>query len=285
MRVAVPAALVLLAAGAWCVRAAETLRATPRAAAGPAAVLGGFTALAAHAVWLRADRAVLAHDEDRAVALLRTLVDLEPQVVSASRHAAQEIGWNMLQGRDDPATRWSLAREAVRILTRCVEGNPASAEARVNRGRYLWLKLHDEPELARAFARDVDARGPLPVALEDFERALDLDPRESEAAAGLAAAGTLLGVEAARADAWDAAQPALEAALRGYDVLLAVAAPDAEVARTSSAPDAVAYRENYARVLARRETAAALRDVARAPAEARAAALAGFREDHPGVLD
>jgi tetratricopeptide (TPR) repeat protein len=280
MDLRIPAAALLLALGGWLASEAEARRATPRPAAGASALLGGFSALAAQVVWIKADRAILERDEDRAVLLLRTLVDLEPQVVSAAQHAAQEIGWNMLQGRPDPATRWSLAREALRILSDCVAQNPGSAQALVNRGRYLSLKVAQDEGLAERFVREDDRRGPLAAARADYERALAIAPDDSDAAAGLALSAGLLGRTAARDGAWAEAADALRAAVKGYELVLADARAQFGADARDGSPEAEALRSTEDA----RGAAAALLDAVTADASSRPARLAEFERAHPGVL-
>ena len=276
----IPAALVLLAAGAFASEASDACRATPRPSAGLSSVLGGFTAIAAQVVWFRADEATLAQDEDRALTLLRTLVDLEPHVVSASRQAAQEIGWNMVQGRSDPATRWSLAAEAVRILSDCVRRNPGSAEALRNRGRYLTTYLMRDDALAAAYARTVDGRGAVATAFDDFGRALDLSPDDSDAAGGLARTGGRLGVEAVDAGRWADAVTPLRAAVRGWDITLA----DIRVVLAEEIAAGGREADELARAEDGRAALAELLQVAEAPAADRDGLLAAFRQRRPGVL-
>jgi hypothetical protein len=273
-----PVALLLLGAGGWLAQEAEARRATPRPPAGPAAFLGGFSALAAQAVWFRADRAIMERDEDRAVVLLRALVDLEPQVVSAARFAAQEIGWNMLQGRTDPSARWSLSREAVRILSDCVERNPGSAAALVHRARYLELKVAQDEGLAARFADETDRRGPLAVARADCERALEIAPGDTEAAAGLALAAGPLGRTAAREGRWDDAADALRATVRAYGIVVRDAETELAGDLSPEAADALAAARGSL------ATAEALLAAVTAPPEERTARIAAFERDHPGVL-
>ena len=275
-----PAALVLLAAGAVASEASDACRATPRPAPGLSSVLGGFTAIAAQVVWFRADEAVLANDEDRALTLLRTLVDLEPHVVSASRQAAHEIGWNLVQGRSDPATRWSLAAEAVRILSDCIRRNPGSAEALRNRGRYLTTYLMSDDALAAAYTRNVDRRGPAGTAFDDFGRALDMAPDDTDAAGGLAQTGGRLGVEAADAGRWADAVAPLRAAVRGWDVTLA----DVRVVLAREIAAGGREADELARAEDGRAALAELLQVAEAPAAERDGLLTEFRRRRPGLL-
>jgi len=275
------AAIALLAAGALLGAAAESLRATPRPPAGAPAVLGGFAALASQAVWIQADRAILRHEEDRAVTLLRTLVELQPEVVSASRYAAWEIGVNMLDGHEDPGTRRSLGREALRILDACVAANPRSAEARVHRARYLSIFVAGDAGLTADFRNVHEGASPLAHALDDYLAARDLDPGDTEAAAGAAELGAQAGIAAARDGNWGDAARALEAAVGGYDVILADARKEFGAAVEGDAPEAERYRDAEAA----RASAALLLEAARATGAARPALLDRFRAAHPGVLD
>lgn len=275
------AAVVLLAAGGWLVAEAESVRASPRAPAGPATVLGGFTALAAQAVWLQADRAILAHDEDRAITLLRTLVELEPQIVNAARFAAWEIGWNMLDGVPDPRARWALAREAIAILSGCVAQNPRSATALVHRARYLSLKVAREPALEAAYRREMDARGGLEAAFFDYVRACELDPSDTDAASGVAFVGSPLARQAVSARRWDDAAVRLAATVRGLDTTLA--AVRAEFGADLGRDESVLIE--YERAASGRVIFAALLEVAEAPPDRREALLAAFLDSYPGFLE
>ena len=128
-----PAAALLLAAAGFAGRAADACRATPPPPPGVASLLGGFSAAAAQALWMRAARALEERREDEAIAALRAVVELEPQLVSAARYAAETIGWDLAAGRPD-AVRWDLAREGLSILDGAVRANPGTAAALRERG-------------------------------------------------------------------------------------------------------------------------------------------------------
>jgi tetratricopeptide (TPR) repeat protein len=271
-----PAAAVLLASGAAAAGAAERCRETPRPPPGASSVLGGFTALAAQAAWIQAERAIVQRDEDRAVVLLRTLVRLEPQVAGAARYAAQEIGWNMLQGRDDPAVRGGLVREALSILDACVEANPGSAEALRNRGRYVLLRLAGDDALAAAARRPGDRR-PLDSALDDLARAFDLAPDDSETTGLLGAAARRAAVERTAAGSWTAAAEACRRAVTAYDRVLADAREQLGAEIDAPGPARESFRATQAARDALRDLCVALE----APPDARDARLEQVRRDHP----
>lgn len=235
MALRLAAAGTFLALGAALAARSEWESGGPRAGRGLGSALGGFTALAVQAVWLEADRAVIERDDARAVVLLRSLADLEPQMVSASQYAAQQIGWNMLPGHEDPAARWSLVREALEIHDACVRVNPHSAEARTNRARYLLFKVAGEEALAVRFANQT-GRTAASAARADLEAALALDPADSDAAAGLAFAAQAAARDAVDARRWDEAVSELTVALRWLDVTL----EDARRTLAASGDDLVA---------------------------------------------
>lgn len=280
MKLHLPAAVLLLAIGGALSAKAESLRATPRPPAGIAGFLGGFSAVAAQAVWLKADRAVLDRDEDRAVVLLRALVELEPQVVSAAKHASDTIGWNLLGGHTDPAVRWSLAHEAHRILSTSIERNPGSAEALHNRGRYVAFKIGGEEALDGRFAREIDARGTAVAARDDLEAALRLAPGDGTIAADLALVAGDIGLSAARSGRWDEAAAALRSAVGAFDVVITEAREQLGDDVERPGP----MRDGFLSTTARRDVLAALLDVASSGDGGRAERLAAFEAGHPGVL-
>ncbi|MCE9634734.1 MAG: hypothetical protein K8T90_03425 [Planctomycetes bacterium] len=280
MKLHLPAAVLLLAVGGALSAKAESLRATPRPPAGVASFLGGFSAVAAQAVWLKADRAVIDRDEDRAIVLLRTLVDLQPQVVSAAKHASDEIGWNMLGGHEDPEIRWSLAHEAHRILSESIDRNPGSADALHNRGHYVAFRIGGEAALEARFTRETDPRGPAAAARSDFERALVIAPADGEIAAALALVAGGIGVSAAREARWDDAADALRSAVRAYAIVL----DDARAQLGDEVDRPGAARDSFQATAASGDALSALLDVALADRPSRPSRLADFTREHPEVL-
>jgi len=184
-------ALPLLAVAAVAGEKSDAARATPRAAPGPASLLGGFTAIAVQVLWLRADEAVSDFREDDAQIAFAAINELEPQLVSSGDFIARSLGYDLAEDHKDPAVRWALGREGWRVLCRTVERNPGEARAYSARGRYALLRLSTDPPMRAGFVKDIDAKGPLAHAREDFEEALRLRPkwREPWDGVGLASMG------------------------------------------------------------------------------------------------
>jgi hypothetical protein len=190
----VPALLLavpLLAVAALAGRASDAARTTPRAAPGAASLLGGFTALAVQVLWLRADEAVSQFREDDAQIAFAAINELEPQLVSSADFIARSLGYDLAEDHKDAAVRWALGREGWRVLCRCVERNPGEARAYSARGRYALLRLANDPPMRAGFVKEIDAKGPLVHARDDFEEAARLRPkwREPWDGVGLASMG------------------------------------------------------------------------------------------------
>jgi hypothetical protein len=271
-----PAAALLLAAAAVAGRAADARRATPPPPPGVASLLGGFSAAAAQALWMRAARALEERREDEAIAALRAVVDLEPQLVSAARHAAETIGWDLAAGRPDPV-RWEMAREGIAILDGTVRANPGSAAALRERGSFLLLRIAEDPVLDRDFRRDLSADGPVAAARLDLARAADLDREDVVAHDLRALAGLREGVERIGDRRFEDAARALADAADAYDACRAILARDVPEAALAADPTFAALAENRALV-------GGLLDAVRAPGDERERRLAVLRERHGGLL-
>lgn len=273
MNLHVPVAAVLLAAAAGLGRLSDARRATPPPKVGAATVLGGFSALAAQVLWIRADRALLERREDDAILALRGVVELEPQLVSAAQHAADTIGWDLSRDRPD-AVRWAMAQEGLRILDDAVADNPASADALRERGRYALLRLAEDPALAAGFRRDRSADGPVAAARADLRAAAALAPRDLLTLDAWALAGLREGVERVAEGRFRDAVAALDDAAAGYARCRAILQAELSERELRRDPTfgALARTESLARDL---------RAVAAGPDEGREAALAALVERYP----
>ncbi len=255
------------ALGAW----SDGERATPRPRPGPAALLGGFSALAVQVLTIRADAAAERGDTAEALVQLDLVLELEPQLVRGADWIAHVIGVNMAALEPDPDAAFALSLEGLRAHDRCVDANPGNAKALTYRGEYVMLRFATARDRAERFAAAFRTT-PYLVAIRDFRAALALAPDDVAALDGLGVAA----MYAAR------------------DELLAAAALDdpggrcrAYLAEAHSAFEATLARYREAGVeLETKEWADALvttlTEVLDAPPEARGAAYAAFWERFGG---
>jgi len=263
----VPAVLVaapLLVVAAAAGRASDAARATPRAAPGAASLLGGFTAVAVQVLWLRADEAVSEFREDDAQIAFAAINELEPQLVSSADYIARSLGYDLAEDHKDPAVRWALGREGWRVLCRAVERNPGEARAHSARGRYALLRLSVDPPMRAGFVKEIDAKGPLPHALADFEEAARLRPQWREPWDGVGLAATGCAAEEFAAGDFAAAANHYRRAREAFRHVVGMLAGEID-------PALVGSREMTADSAA---LAAALADVCDAPPASRAERLA-----------
>jgi len=210
-------ALPLLAGAAFAGRASDARRATPRAPAGAASLLGGFTAIAVQVLWLRADAAVMEGREDDALLAFTAITELEPQLISSNEYVARMFGFNIADGHADPAVRWSLGREGWRVLCRTVEHNPGEARAFAARGGYALRRLDGDPSMRAGFLREVDREGPLARACDDYDRAAELRPQWTEPWHGTAIASQRRGLELLMEGRYDEASARLARSRDAFD--------------------------------------------------------------------
>lgn len=176
--------LPLLLAGAWTGALSDELRATPRPPPGPAAALGGFSAVAVQVLWMRGDAALRGNRLPEALYYFRAIETLEPQMVAASSYFADEVGRNMADREPDDQARAALGMLAVGILDRAVRQNPDVAAARTARGAFLGTRIARDDAQAKRF---LEQRGvaPFTAARDDYRKAAQLDPSSIEAHEGL----------------------------------------------------------------------------------------------------
>jgi hypothetical protein len=257
-------ALALVAVSAALASASDALRATPRAPGGLGSLLGGLSAVVAQGAWIRAEAALAERRDADALYYLDLITELEPQLVAAADHIADEIGANRAREFPDPVARWSFVREGLRILDGCVEHNPGVTEAHHARGRYLLLRIAPAAEL-RALHGQERGGGVIEAAVEDLEEAHRSDPAAADVLETLGVGLKLLGDKRFFGDG-DAPRAAV-----AYRRAAAVYRLQEEVFR--DVPEAL---EAKRRVLAYVEGLAA---VAEAPAARRKALYGAFRKD------
>lgn len=261
MNLHLPAAAALLACAASLGIAAERLRPTEGRPRGASAVLGGFSALAAQGLWLRAERAQAAHREDEALVCLRAIADLEPHVVSAARYIAFEIGAGIAAGRADPETRWNLTREGFRALDRAIEENPREPDAWANRAYFTMLRVVKKDDMAAIYRKRVDPKGPELAAQRDFAQAVELNPLDIESRLGVAVAATRRAHLLAESGLPSEAADSFDAAAAAYDGLIETLTVDEYAPESRMGLEIAALRQS-------RDEVAGLAGVARAAAAA-----------------
>jgi hypothetical protein len=257
----------LLAASALAGAASDALRRAPRAPPGAASLLGGFSAIAVQALWLRASQAVSEFREDDAQVAFAAITELEPQLVSGGDFVARSIGFDLAEGHRDPAVRWSFGREGWRVLCRTVARNPDVARAYAARGRYELLRLAQDPAMRAGFERDVDPVGPMEHARRDYEEALRLRPQWREPWDGVAISSSVLAAERYERGDVDGAAKLWRRAREAFRRLVGMLAREV-------APELVQDRDLMAD---HAEAAAALVELCAAPAAERAARLEALR--------
>ena len=193
---------------------------------GAATYMSGFSALATQVLWMRVERARLAHRDDQSLLYLRAIHDLEPQLVSAARYFAWEIGVNLAEGNADPNVRWTLTLEGLRALDTAIAENPLDPDAWANRAAFVVLRIAQSEELTGYYKKHVRAGGPVSDAQGDFAKAIELDPLDIESRFALAVTATREGKEAVVAGQFDAAQRAFARAVEAYDGLFATLGAD-----------------------------------------------------------